>query len=114
MVKYEVRSELTLLEKADCDFALSCLPRGVSLGNYAMFPVARGHTVRQCTKLVVRFVCEKRESVGKVVLLATYKDILHDSSCFSEYLRVPLPPLRPLPPLPILLRAPLQKKGKQE
>jgi hypothetical protein len=110
VVRYEGRSELTLLEKGDCDFALSCLPRGISLGNYAMFPVARGHTVRQCTKLVVKFVCEKRESVGKVVLVATYKDILYDTSQFCNFLRVPAPP----PEVPPSVRPPTSSRPPPE
>ena len=94
-VRYESDRELGLLERAECDFSLSTLPRELVVGNYRMLRLERGHTVRTCTKLKVKYAFVMGESVGKVLLQATYKDILFQHSKILELLRVPPPPLDP-------------------
>ena len=72
-----------------------------------MLRVEKGHSVRQCVKLVLKYRCGKGESVGTVFVDAVYKDIMFDGCKTGVLLRVPAPsspppsiPFQPLPERP--------------
>ena len=95
-VVYDSSSKLREVELADCDFSLCTPARGVTFGNTAILKLERGHNLRQWNKLEVTFICKIGESLGKILLKATYKEVVFEAQKVRDFLR--LPPLPPPPP----------------
>ena len=107
-VRYQTGGELRLLERADSDYSLSTLPRALTIGNSRVFHVERGHSIRQCTRLEVVFVCGSKESVGQLKLTATYQEAMYSKEEVGQLLRGPPPPPSSPPPLHLHPQPPIR------
>ena len=100
LVEYKGPGELGLLERAHCDFSLCVPPRGITVGNSRILHLTPGLKVRQCTKLSARFICNIASSVGTIVLVASYEELVIDANSHRRLLRLPPTPTLATPPPP--------------
>jgi hypothetical protein len=103
-VEYKCPQELGLLERAHCDFSLCVPPRGVTIGNSRILHLTPGLKVRQCTKVSAQFICNVASSVGTIVLVASYEELVIDTKSHRRLFRLPpTPTFGTAPALPLLV-----------
>ena len=95
-----VGRNLKLVDAADSLFCLCAVPESVYRGGPRMLDIVPGHTIRHCHSLSLRFRCLSFESVGELLVKASYKDMVVQSTTFLDRMlvdRLPPPPVEAPP-----------------